>query len=252
MIALRWIAAAVFVACIPVALLLTNVRIAGTWDRVYGYSYAQYDVPAVTGIDRSELDRASRVISRYFQSGRSGELLDIRVQQGERTIPLFNEREILHMADVKDLFQAFFRLHDFALMYIVVYVAAIYLWSRERSMRILARQAVWAGVGTVAVLGAVAIAMLIGFDELFYRFHVLSFSNDFWQLDPATDRLVRMFPQGFWFDVSLAVGAFTVMQGGLVALAGVGYIVWLDRRAEQRRLQRRRRLAAAEVTATLP
>ena len=249
MIVLRWVAAALFVACIPVALLLTNVRVAGTWERVYGYSYSQYDVPRVTGIERDELDRASAAISRYFQEGRADELLDIRVEQGERTIPLFNEREILHMADVKDLFQTVFRIHEFTMIYIVVYVAAVYLWSRERSVRQLARQAVWAGIGTVAILGAAAAAMVVGFDDLFYRFHVLSFSNDFWQLDPATDRLVQMFPQGFWFDVSMAVGAFTVMQGGLVALAGVGYIVWLDRRAEQRRLQRRRRLASAEVPA---
>ncbi|MDA0271605.1 MAG: TIGR01906 family membrane protein [Chloroflexi bacterium] len=245
MIALRWIAAALFIACIPLALLLTNVRVAGTWERAYGYSYTQYEVPRVTGIERSELDRASSAISHYFQSARSGELLDIRAQQGERTIPLFNEREILHMADVKDLFQTVFRIHEFALLYVIIYITAVYLWSRERSMRHLARQAVWAGVGTVAILGAAAITMLFGFDEMFHRFHVLSFSNDFWQLDPRTDRLVQMFPQGFWFDVSLAVGAVTVMQGGLVALMGVGYIVWLDRRAEQRRLQRRRRAVEA-------
>ncbi len=248
MIALRWVAAAIFVACIPVALLLTNVRVAGTWERVYGYSYAQYHVPAVTGIERSELDRASAAISDYFESGRPGDLLDIRVRQDDRTIPLFNEREILHMADVKDLFQTVFRIHAFVVTYIVVYIAAVYLWSRERSMRHLAQQMVRAGVATVAILGLAAISMMIGFDELFYRFHVLSFSNDLWQLDPATDRLVQMFPQGFWFDVSLAIGAFTVMQGGLVALAGVGYIVWTDRRAERRRLQRRRRAVAARAT----
>ena len=39
-----------------------------------------------------------------------------------------------------------------------------------------------------------------------------------------------MFPQGFWFDVTLAAGVLTVMQGGLVALTGYGYLVWEDYR----------------------
>ena len=48
-----------------------------------------------------------------------------------------------------------------------------------------------AGVATAVILGLAAIAMLVGFDQLFLTFHMLSFSNDFWRLDPATDRLVR-------------------------------------------------------------
>ena len=74
------------------------------------------------------------------------------------------------------------------------------------------------------ILGLAAIAMLVGFDQLFLTFHMLSFSNDFWRLDPATDRLVQMFPQGFWFDVSIGVGVLTVLEGGLVALGGAGVL----------------------------
>ena len=75
--------------------------------------------------------------------------------------------------------------------------------------------------------------MLIGFDELFRQFHLLSFANDFWQLDPRTDHLIQMFPRGFWFDVTLAVGAITVLEGAALMAAGYGYGVWLERRHAQ-------------------
>lgn len=238
---LRWVASALFVACIPLFLVLTNVRIAATWERVYDYAFAQYDAPAVTGVERPELDRAGREIVDYFRASSEDELLDIRVQRGDGVVPLFNQREILHMADVRDLFRLTFRLHEFALVYIVAYVAAVYLWSRERSMRRLGREAITAGVGTVGILSAAALAVMFGFDTLFEQFHILSFSNDFWKLNPNTDRLVQMFPMGFWFDVTLAVGVMSVIQGGAVALAGLGYIIWLDRTSERRRLSRRRR-----------
>jgi integral membrane protein (TIGR01906 family) len=143
---------------------------------------------------------------------------------------LYNQREILHMRDVKDLFQLTFRVQEIAFVYLVAYVVAVFLWSRERALRQLANQAILGGALTVALLGAGAIGVLFGFDSLFEQFHLLSFSNDFWRLDPATDRLIQMFPQGFWFDVTLGVGVLTAMQGGLVALAGFGYLTWLERR----------------------
>ena len=69
-----------------------------------------------------------------------------------------------------------------------------------------ARQAVTAGLGTAALLATAAVGVLIGFDDLFRQFHLLSFANDFWLLDPRTDHLIQMFPQGFWFDVTLGGG----------------------------------------------
>ena len=238
---LRWVASGIFIACIPILLVLTNVRLAASWERVYDYAFSQYDVPAVTGLERAELDRAAGEIVDYFETSRPDELLDIRVQQGDEDLALFNQREILHMADVRDLFRLVFRIHEFALVYVVAYVAAVYLWSRERSMRRLARQGITAGIATVGILSLAAVGVMLGFDAIFEQFHLLSFSNDFWQLDPRTDRLVQMFPMDFWFDVTLAVGVLSVIEGGAIALAGLGYIIWLDRQAEARRLSRRRR-----------
>jgi integral membrane protein (TIGR01906 family) len=235
---LRWAATALFVLAVPVFLVLTNVRIAATELRVYDYAFSRYDAAVRTGLERAELDRAAREIVRYFQAPGDEALLDIRVRDGGSEVPLYTQREVLHMRDVRDLFQATFRVHELAFVYIAGYIAAIFLWSRERSMRHLARQAMWAGGLTVALLAAAAAAVLTGFDALFEQFHLLSFSNDFWRLDPATHRLVQMFPQGFWFDVTLGVGLLTVLEGALVALAGWGYLRWLEARRPRWRPRR--------------
>ncbi|MSQ41794.1 MAG: TIGR01906 family membrane protein [Dehalococcoidia bacterium] len=229
----RRAAAALFVVAVPLFLLLSNVRVAALEPRVSEYSFARFDAPARTGIDRAQLDRAAREIARYFTDEEP--LLATQVTVAGREEPLFNARELLHMSDVKDLFQLTFRLHEIAFVYIAGYVAAVFLWSRERSLRQLARQCVITGAVTAGVMAAAAAAMLAGFDELFTRFHTLSFANDFWQLDPNTDHLVQMFPQSFWFEVSLAIGALTVLEGGLVALAGWNYLRWLRRPRPPRR-----------------
>lgn len=230
MLATRWIATVLFIIAVPLFLVLTNVRVAATEPRVYGYAYSQYDGVARTGIDRAQLDAASGEIIDYFRSGSGDELLDIRVVIDGQAEALYTQREVLHMRDVRNLFQLTFRVQEIAFVYLVTYVVVVFLWSRERALRELARQSMIAGGVTVGLLGAAAIGVLVGFDSLFEQFHLLSFSNDFWRLNPATDRLVQMFPFSFWFDVTLAVGVISAMQGGLVALAGYGYLVWEDYR----------------------
>ncbi len=226
MLVLRWIATALFVVSVPVLLVLTNVRIATTEQRTYDYSFSQYDVDAVTGVDRRQLDAAALTIIDYFRTGEAEDLLDVRVFVGDREESLFNQREILHMRDVKDLVQLAFRVQEVTFIYVLCYVTFVFLWARERTLRALAAQAVAAGVVTVALLGALAIGVTTGFEDLFEQFHLLSFNNDLWLLNPATDRLLQMFPEGFWFDVTLGVGLLTMIEGGLLALVGVAGLLW--------------------------
>jgi integral membrane protein (TIGR01906 family) len=228
-LALRWTAAALFILSIPLLLVLTNVRIAATDVHVYQYSFRHYDVAPVTGVSLPELDQAARDIVAYFETSPRSALLDVRVEQNGEQVPLFNQKEVLHMRDVRNLFQSVFHLQELAFVYAVGYVVAVFIWSRERSLRRLARLATIAGALTALLLAVSAIAVMVGFDQLFTEFHVISFANDFWQLDPARDHLIQMFPQGFWFDVTLGVVVMTVLEGGLLAAAGMGYLAWVDR-----------------------
>jgi integral membrane protein (TIGR01906 family) len=227
MVLARWGAAALFLIALPLLLLLSNVRIVASEPAVFGYSFDRYDAVAVTDVARPELDRAASDIVRYFGDDR--DLLDIRVTIDGREQALFNLREVLHMRDVKALFGAVFRLHELALVYVVGYVAAVFLWARERSMRHLARLVALGGGITVGALLLASGGVLIGFDDLFRQFHTLSFSNDFWQLDPDRDRLIQMFPRGFWFDATLGVGLLTMLEAALLSALSLGYLAYLDR-----------------------
>ncbi len=79
---------------------------------------------------------------------------------------------------------------------------------------------------------ALGLGALLDFDQLFLQFHRLSFSNQFWQLDPARDYLIMLFPGGFWYDAALFCALATV--GLAVILGGVagGYLLFTRRRAK--------------------
>ena len=64
---------------------------------------------------------------------------------------------------------------------------------------------------------------MLGFDTLFTEFHLISFSNDFWLLDPNIDVLIMMFPDGFWFDVVAFITILTAVLA--VIVGGVGFVL---------------------------
>ena len=71
---------------------------------------------------------------------------------------------------------------------------------------------------TIIFLGSVMLWAMIDFNSIFYFFHIMSFSNDLWLLDPATDYLIMMFPEGFFFDSAILMVA-TIIAAAIVVWA---------------------------------
>lgn len=222
MVWLRHLATMLFIVSVPITLILTNVHFVAQNLRVYAYSFDRYDVASVTGIARPELDRAAAAIIRYFRSDEAW--LDIQVVKDGQLMPLFTEREVLHMRDVKGLFRQAFRVQTATLLYSLAYVALVVVWSRERSPREFAQQTRWAGLGTAGLVLVAGIGAGAGFDRLFEQFHLLSFRNDFWRLDPSRDHLIQMFPEGFWFDVTLLIAVLTFVEAMVIVLLSSLYL----------------------------
>jgi integral membrane protein (TIGR01906 family) len=59
----------------------------------------------------------------------------------------------------------------------------------------------------IAVAGVFAV---VAFDAAFEVFHRLFFSAGSYSFDPAHDRLVQLFPEQFWSEISIAVGAVVI------------------------------------------
>jgi len=128
--------------------------------------------------------------------------------------PVFDERERSHMADVRGVVLVFYALVLAALagLLVVGVVSRGSAWFRR---------AVALGAGGLAV-GAVAVggAFLLFFDTAFTLFHQLLFSAGTWTFDPATDRLVQLFPYQFWTETSVAIAVV-----GLALTVGVWAVV---------------------------
>lgn len=84
--------------------------------------------------------------------------------------------------------------------------------------RVAGGGAVWRGVrfGAVTLIaGVLALGILaaVAFETLFEIFHRIFFSSGSYTFDPATERLVQLFPMSFWFETSIALGVVLVTLG---------------------------------------
>jgi integral membrane protein (TIGR01906 family) len=219
---LRRVATALFVLSIPLLLVTTNVRWAANEPRLYEYSFDRYDAEARSGIARSELDYATRDLIRYFNDDRPT-IQTLVTEDGQR-VPLYNERETSHLRDVKNLFCTVFRVQEASLTFALVYVVGVFVWASEAPLRLLARTVLGASLFTLALLALVAVGALVGFDDLWTKFHLLAFTNDLWKLNPDTDHLIQMFPEDFWFDATLLVVGLTALEALALLAVSTAYL----------------------------
>ena len=219
---LRLLLAATFIVAVPLFLISTNVRWL-TEDRgLYLAGFAKYRVSERTGLSEAQLRDVADAFIRYFQ-GPPG-LLAVQVDRGGGQQPLFNEREVIHMRDVQQLVHGFHAVQlGSGIVLIAVVLLGLLIW-RQSFLASLGWFALLGAVFTLALLGLVGALALLDFQSLFLRFHLVSFRNDFWMLDPQRDYLIMLFPLGFWFDATLRLAA--QLAAGAVAVALVS-LAWL-------------------------
>ena len=216
------LSALAFILAIPVFLVTSNVRFFASETRFYERGFREYNAAGVTGVSLPELDRAAAELASYFEN--DAPLLSTTVQLDGAEAPLYNEREISHMKDVKTLMRFVYRLNEFSLAVVITYIASVFLWSREKSLRTLAAQAL-AGVGVgFAALGFVGVFAITGFDAAWTRFHKIVFNNDLWILDPSRDRLIQMFPEPFWQEATYIIGVLTLVEVALIVGVALSYL----------------------------
>lgn len=205
-----------FIICLPVLLLTASLSAAANSPWLYRYGFDKYDISQVTGLAPSELDRVSEGLIGYFNSG--DDFISLTVTRDGESLELFNEREVGHLKDVKGLFRLGYYVLLGTLIYALVYLGIGLFWWRDRR---LAWGLVGGGGLTLVLMLALGLVILLDFDRFFLQFHLLSFANDLWMLDPATDYLIMLFPRGFWLDAALFCTLGTLV--GALILGGLGW-----------------------------
>lgn len=184
--------------------------------------YARPDVPPSTRFSPEERQAIAGAAAHYLVSREGIEYLaDMTDAQGR---PLFNERELTHMVDVKVLLGRAVAL-DIVLALLLACSLGI-LASQEESRGRIPFYLFVGSLVTPALCISALILVPLQFRWFFVEFHHLFFVGDSW-LFPRSDTLIQLFPEMFWFD---ALQSWLFLMTAEAVVIGVATYVWMRKR----------------------
>lgn len=218
-------AVAVFV---PLFLLGNGVHaLAHGWFPRWEYGRLPAEPYGLTKAERTSLARTA--LDSIVPFGGGPELRDARLPSGR---PAFDDRELRHLRDVRRYVLGLYVLHAIGLAALVALAVPI-------RTRAILRDGLAAGavltLGIAAFVGVFVAISPVGF---LGGFHRVFFSGDSWRF-AETDTLRRLFPDRFWTDFAILLGAGVAVQAA--ALLGLA----LYRRRQAIRAAPRRAAHAA-------
>ena len=220
----RWL----FILCLPALLLTASIGIAVNSQWLYEYGFDKYNISQVTGLPDSELEKVAAGLIDYFNSDE--EFIDITVIKDGQPFTIFNQKEVAHLKDVKGLIQLDYWVLLGAGIYVVVFATVSLSWLTRECRRKLAVSTISGSGLTLGLMLLLGLLALLDFDRFFLQFHLISFTNDLWQLDPTKDYLIMLFPQGFWYDATLFFAVLTLVLAVILAGVAGGYLLITRRR----------------------
>lgn len=200
---LQWLVA----ITIPIVLLMTAIRLLMTPVFV-DIEYSMPGFPEDSyGMTFPERRQYAKLALEYILNDAGNSFLGD--QQFEGGTPLYNERELSHMLDVKELTQAVLKVWVILLAALTITGVVSWRLGRWDAMRAgLAR----GGQITVGLIVLVLVFVALSFSALFTGFHRIFFEGDTW-LFLYSDTLIRLFPLRFWQDVFISLGVLSLLGG---------------------------------------
>ncbi|HML39647.1 MAG TPA: TIGR01906 family membrane protein [Bellilinea sp.] len=198
--------------CIPYFFIMTSVRALLT----PAFLVVEYNMPGFPedpyGFTQADRLHYGNISVKYLTNSADITFLsDVKMQDGT---PLYNERELSHMLDVKNLVQATLKIWVAVgvILLLTIVAAAIGHWLPD-VWRAFSR----GGWLTLGVIVLILVGVALNFDALFTEFHHLFFTGDTW-LFYYSDSLIRLFPIRFWQDAFIFMG---VLTGAMSLIAGL-------------------------------
>ncbi len=209
---------------VPPVLILTTV-----WAMLHPWFLAfEYSTPAFPadsyGFTKAERLHWARYAVDYLRNDADiSYLADLRFPEGQSVPPLscmhmddcsrlYNERELQHMVDVKNVVRGALTVWQVSLLALLV--LGVWSWRGGR-LDAFRQDVARGGWWTVGFAAFIILFVLVGFGVIFVWFHEIFFASGTWMFY-YSDTLIRLFPERFWRDAFLLVAGIPALTGALL------------------------------------
>ena len=128
-------------------------------------------------------------------------LLNYLNGKAELNTSWFTEKDILHMKDVKTLYNiSFYTMIFFIAVFIISTILLMVLY-KNHTMFYITRTFNKTLLAFVVLIIVLAGVISYNFNSFWIKFHQLLFSNDLWLLSPDESNLIQMVPEEFFISL---------------------------------------------------
>jgi integral membrane protein (TIGR01906 family) len=204
----------------------------------YVQAYESYGTYEKVGMTKEDLIQVTEALLVYLEepdldSAGVSDILEVSATVHGIPRQVFNDKEIEHMVDVRNLYQQGLRLClIFAgVLAVLLCFLAVGLWrgcggGAKGILRWVFR-GFWIGCGLgIGFLGGLALWAWLDFSEFWTALHEMVFSNDLWLLDPREDILIQIMQGELFFDMAMRIVLWvSLLWGGMSVAVAVGQYV---------------------------
>lgn len=172
-------------------LLISSFGMAAFYDiDFFRYEFEKNGADIATGFSIDRLEEEAQLLVDYM-------VLDEAEEEFQNST-FFNEREKMHMEDVKKIVQTAIDIRRICVVLDVISLAIVAFLKLNKKFFIKVFTVFFAGFGVLFYF--IVAASVINFNKAFTIFHEVFFNNDLWLLDPKESLMINMLPEIFFVD----------------------------------------------------
>ena len=158
------------------------------FEYIYQYNLSIYPIEERTSLSIEKIKITNIQIKDYFFSDE--EFLNIEI---------FNDKEILHMKDVKEIINNLFLFGKISSL-VLALITYFIIYNYKLHFYLIFK---YSSIIFIILILLFSLLSLISFNQIFMLFHEIAFRNDLWLLNINEDYLLMMFPESFFRDSAI-------------------------------------------------
>ncbi len=173
----------------------------------YLEQYEENNTTQYTGMSLEDLEKTTVVLIDYLNDFSKEKTLDLQVVEFGEEVNVFDNRETMHMIDVRDLYQNFLILNIALFVLSILGSAFLFYLDKKNFIRRLFKGYEFSLAFTFITIALLGFIFTINFNWFWTNFHHVFFTNDLWLLDASISTMINMFPLEFFYSICFSIVA---------------------------------------------
>lgn len=209
--------------CLIIVCVVVSIQTWALSSNFYIQKYEQMNLAQQLEVSSKDLNKSITVLLDYLEDKRQD--IQVTIQKDKEKQEAFDQREKLHMVDVKNLYQNVLKVSYFCIGLMIILI--FYFIRNKNGIAYLSQGYLRASLCFLTFMALLGLWIATDFTDFWIHFHHVFFpQNDYWLLTPGVDFMIDMLPEEVFETLVIHIVITVVLLLGALSL----YSIWYQRK----------------------